>query len=456
MAEQRITTKPTVNALLDEDYIFINHDGALRQVRKSDADLASAEGLAAEATARQQFMTDETQARQAFEENLTEANEEFVETVDERMDAAESIVYGAFAIGTASGSVASFNDGADNIPMKSLNVTITPKQSGSGDPSPDNVRPITGWTDADVNVAGKNLFDGSFVQGSFNNNGTESPTTTRLRSGYIKVKAGSVALSTQDSNVVVHEAYTWDRNGAFVSKVQITGTGTQNGTVTIPNGASYLRFSVRHPDNSTITPTDVTAQVELGSTPTAYEPYTGHTTPVPLGQTVYGGTVNPISGELVIDRAMVQVTSAMISGANEYEYSGKNGVSFTAFPVNVDKYTGSTKGLASVSTVDAGAVAKSQYMWFGSANGNKVVYWIGILDALNMTLSEWKTWADGQSIQLIYPLATPTTVQLTPAQVASLLGDNNVWSDAGDITVEYRKDPTIALSNLEALILENI
>lgn len=86
MAEQRITTKPTVNALLDEDYIFINHDGALRQVRKSDADLASAAGLAAEATARQQFMTDETQARQAFETAETAARTQFENDMNDSMD----------------------------------------------------------------------------------------------------------------------------------------------------------------------------------------------------------------------------------------------------------------------------------------------------------------------------------------------------------------------------------
>ena len=179
-------------------------------------------------------------------------------------------------------------------------------------------------------------------------------------------------------------------------------------------------------------------------------------TTVQLGQTVYGGVVNPISGELVIDRAIVQVTSAMISGASAYAYSGKNGVSFTAFPVNVDKYTGSLKGLANVSTIEAGAVAKDQYMRFGSANGNKVVYWIGILDVLGMTLDEWKTWANEQTIQLVYPLTTPTTVQLTPAQVATLLGQNNVWSDAGSVAVEYRADPTLAYAELQALILENL
>lgn len=58
---------------------------------------------------------------------------------------------------TASGAVASFPDGADDVPMESLIVSIEPVQEGSGDPSPDNVRPISGWSAAEVTVNGKTI-----------------------------------------------------------------------------------------------------------------------------------------------------------------------------------------------------------------------------------------------------------------------------------------------------------
>lgn len=57
-------------------------------------------------------------------------------------------------IASASGAVASFSDGADNAPVKSLIVGIEPVQEGSGDPSPDNVRPISGWTGANISHSG--------------------------------------------------------------------------------------------------------------------------------------------------------------------------------------------------------------------------------------------------------------------------------------------------------------
>lgn len=48
--------------------------------------------------------------------------------------------------------IVTFSDGA-NLPMPSLKVGIEPIQEGSGDPSPTNVRPISGWDECKVTVA---------------------------------------------------------------------------------------------------------------------------------------------------------------------------------------------------------------------------------------------------------------------------------------------------------------
>lgn len=49
-------------------------------------------------------------------------------------------------------AIATFSDGA-NLPMPKLEVGIEPVQEGSGDPSPENVRPISGWDEVNVTVA---------------------------------------------------------------------------------------------------------------------------------------------------------------------------------------------------------------------------------------------------------------------------------------------------------------
>lgn len=61
--------------------------------------------------------------------------------------------------------------------------------------------------------------------------------------------------------------------------------------------------------------------------------------------------------------------------------------------------------------------------------------------------------------QVVYKLATPITYTLTPQEITSLLGTNNLWADTGNSDVEYRADTKMyvdnAIANLQALVLEN-
>ena len=61
-------------------------------------------------------------------------------------------------VDTASGAIASFADGSDGVPVKGLKVQLEPIQAGSGDPSPDNVRPISGGSSVTVDEDGEELF----------------------------------------------------------------------------------------------------------------------------------------------------------------------------------------------------------------------------------------------------------------------------------------------------------
>jgi hypothetical protein len=53
---------------------------------------------------------------------------------------------------TASGAIATF-DTSLALPLQDCKIAINAVQSGSGTPSPDNVRPITGFTGANIHVA---------------------------------------------------------------------------------------------------------------------------------------------------------------------------------------------------------------------------------------------------------------------------------------------------------------
>lgn len=49
------------------------------------------------------------------------------------------------------------------------------------------------------------------------------------------------------------------------------------------------------------------------------------------------------------------------------------------------------------------------------------------------TLANLKTWLESNNLNVVYTLATPVSYSLTTGQVLSLLGQNNVWADTGDI-----------------------
>jgi hypothetical protein len=52
----------------------------------------------------------------------------------------------------------------------------------------------------------------------------------------------------------------------------------------------------------------------------------------------------------------------------------------------------------------------------------------------------FRTLLASNPIQAVYTLATPITYTLTPVQIKTLLGENRIYADAGDATVEYRVD----------------
>lgn len=59
---------------------------------------------------------------------------------------------------TSSGTIASFK-ATESKPLTSLKVYFSPIQNGSGDPSPSNVRTISGRTSVKVVRCGRNMFN---------------------------------------------------------------------------------------------------------------------------------------------------------------------------------------------------------------------------------------------------------------------------------------------------------
>ena len=84
------------------------------------------------------------------------------------LKADKSELYNVYPTDQESGATASFTDGADNIPVKSLVSQIVAVATGSGEKSPDNPYTISGFDSGVVSVCGVNLWDEQWELGAYN------------------------------------------------------------------------------------------------------------------------------------------------------------------------------------------------------------------------------------------------------------------------------------------------
>ena len=375
----------------------------------------------------------------------------------------------AYVTDSASGAVAHFEDGADNVPLKSLKVNIEPFQSGSGDPSPENDRPIGGWDAVKATRNGRNFCKSAVTatrtnlngltatpngDGSITVNGTSTATTilyfnlatlsgngNSLQSNGMKnLPNGTYRFGTLPDGIRL-QIYGSDVPNAGASDAHFISDSTRgNFTISRVYRYNWVRLSVS--GNTTLNNAVVYPAIYFASdTDDTYEPYTGETYEVSLASagTVYGGTLDAVSGELTVDRKY-----ELFDGSSDETWQFltgsfgnrcgivRNDVLNTGVRVKVD----ANEGVYSANANTVGTVF---------ASGVSIYYYP---PATVTTLEEYRTWLASNNLQVVYPLATPITYNLTPTEVKSLLGINNVWSDAGDVTAEYRADTKLYIKRL--------
>ena len=335
---------------------------------------------------------------------------------------------------TVSGSIANFPDGADDIPVADLVVNIEPVQSGSGDPSPDNIRPITGWTGCNVTRCGKNLFDpGNGIQDKLLGRGTGSlsTNTSYMVSNFMPVEPLK-SYYYGDFNIWYHTLYDANKN-------ILSGTlGSTNATkITIPDSnARYIRISCEKTKQNT---------AFFSETATAYEPYQGTTYTVDWtteAGTVYGGSLDVTTGVLTVEYVSETVTgNSTIASNGGLPYGGRQ-----------IRYTPTAnKAIPTVATADVWCDrfkvenANLENTVTGRLTDGNILF---NMPASCTTFALSRAWFNDNNTQIVFKLATPQTYQLTPQEVRTLLGTNNIFSDCSSVEVEYRADTKLYIEKL--------
>lgn len=335
-------------------------------------------------------------------------------------------------------------------------ITLLPLQPGSGDPSPDNVRPIAGRTDVTVTQSGKNLCP-PFEQGTISDGGFPNDSNAQIRTvDYIPVVPGvSYTLSrTISGGDILVRGY--DANKSYVgagSKSIATATNdTGDATTSYPMPAASLRCTItvlsgiRYIKLIDVT-NDLTNQyqLEVGAAATEYEPYSADACTIPLGDTYYQGTLDVNTGELILDKKSVSFTGTERWGV----YAIKDGT----YRNQLGGFVTDQKRPA-LTSVDPNLICShfksrsSDYIWksydgIGLASDNNVIY---VYDSRYNTQdnSGWmaylaEQYAAGTPVQMVYELNEPVNVQLSPALIPALGGFVVVTSSGDGMDVTYSK-----------------
>ena len=345
-----------------------------------------------------------------------------------------------------------------------------PTQAGTGDPSPENIRPISGRDAVKVERCGRNLIKPIWKSKS------ESGISYIVNDDYsITIRGTATARSyikffdSKFGESLVDGTYTLCTLTNLPAGTSILA-GHYDGTVYVGNiagispGKNHVTFAAKgvhsldaYIDTKAGATVDTTVYLMLvpGTTPpTTYTPYQGDTLDLQLPGTVYGGSVDAVSGGGTSKWGFLT-----LDGTENWSVSGK----FLADKSDWYYVSPKIPGAVNEGPLKGNEIC-SHYPHADIVNNNAVkgcaIVWGAIRvrwgDTIPDNADGWKSYlaaqaAAGTPVQVAYKLATPTPIQATGAQpIPALAGTNTILTDADSVTVTGRADPAHAIAALQA------
>lgn len=308
---------------------------------------------------------------------------------------------------TASGSIAHITDGADDVPIKAWKVSLPAS--------------LSGYSSVDVVQCGKNILNGEDAVKTANNirfyytNGKYYPAGTYILS--ISESVSGLYVRNVSTNTNLFVKY----NANF-----ITFTLTEQTLI----GFDIYKVGINQNDN---------VMLEVGSTASTFEPYSGTTHTAQLGRTIYGGTADVVNGtgsEPIIKYTVSSFSGTWGAVGNGYGYyitvadtTHNTAVVEPTMMVANQLFTYGSVGRSSAPT----------YQYGGNDGGTTVHTFI--LPSEYDTLTKANNFLSGLQtpLEVTLTLVTPSTFTfdgITPTPETAL-GTNNFWADEGDSEVTY-------------------
>ena len=323
-------------------------------------------------------------------------------------------------------------------------IRLSTEQDSSYAPY-SNICPISGWDECNVTDCGKNLWGGEKLADDIV---AKVPNATKNTTN----KTVTYAASNIRSVMLFDKFKTNTRYSFFLStessftNIAVTYTDeTQD--VIIPNqifvsnaNKTVARLSGIWPSGSTVLKYDECGIFEGVLTAQDFEPYNGQTYKVEFKDgdnplTVYGGTLDVVSGELVVDRV-----NLLLNGLTYTMLSRVSSIGGSYFRATIPQ-----KAISDTDNTQLYSHGVSNNPYASKTNcarafESSAYIFVGFEDEMGIdTLEKFNQWlVDNQTASICYKIKEPQTYQLTPTAVKSLDGDNNVSASTGQIEgLEY-------------------
>lgn len=304
-----------------------------------------------------------------------------------------------------------------------------------------NICPISGWDSVSASVVGKNLFGGEAFANGIK---TAIPQAVLNTDAKTISYANGYATGANFTNGIPFKENTqytiilkFSNTKARTNMQVVYADGTTKFILTSITGLQTIVFT--SDTNKTIDyigglnsdGTSVFYYEECGVfegvlTADQFEAYDGETYTTALGRTVYGGTLDLVSGVLTVDRAMVDLGTLnwTLISLNRWKAILPSGAKYPTAITEATTAISSTLEAVSMTTL----------------NSSTSVIGIAFYNTFDGIFARNGSTTEPPTGQLCYELATPQTIQLTPQQIEALLSVNNLWSSGGEVTLSYTEN----------------
>lgn len=330
-----------------------------------------------------------------------------------------------------------------------LGVTASwePVQEGSGEPSPENIRPISGQDAVSVERCGPNLLD-------------ITPFTKLTNQGiaYEYVTNGGIHISGTATAAVGTPTFAVGHLPPGKYYGLNMGTGVSAFLVVRRNGANQwinakgvfeilagdvIKYWYMIAIKGATLDTTVYPYIVPGTTaPTAYAPYIGQTAALTLPRTIYGGSVDAVTGE------GQETWKIATIDAKKIKFSSYSNDRFWNLPYHTaDGATVASKIICSHFISSTFSVNEPYAFFFTQPKRLQNLF--SSVDELNDYCAA--QYAAGTPVQIVYQsLKEPVPFTATGAQpIPALPGVNTIMTDADSATVTGRADPIKRITDLE-------